>query len=662
MTIGLRPMVLVALLPAALPAQDQTPFLVSPAAEGVVLRWLWPEGPRPLGYHVERREPGGAWTRLTAQPVARVRDRAAARRRLGAGFERYEALLFPETALDELRDPDTYRSLLLLVADVEPAVARILGLRYDDTAAARDRLFEYRLIALTGAGEREAGQGGPVRAGSYREARAPDSLRVAQSVDGVTLKWSADVGFSAYHVFRRRGRGDWARANDAPVVVFAADGPVAVEAPWFFRDSAVVAGDTLGYAIVGIDPFGRPSRRSAEARLAVRDLRPPAPPLQVTTRAMGDTVGVSWIPSPDPSVASYRVWRAPRREGPFEPAGPALPASATEWRDAGRPAGRLWWYRVTAQDRDGNESDPSFLAMVEVRDLTPPPTPTDLRGAADTAEITLTWSAVPSAGIRGYRVYRASTAGGEFGLLTGAPVTSAAFSDAIRRGADQAFHYRVTAVDSAFNESAPSAVVAVSPPDGRAPSAPRIEWVRPGEDCLVVRWFANPEPDVAAYRVRYRPLGDSAWRDVAPATPASATLDTIAGLEPRRLYEVTVTAVDDAGNASPPSRRATGEPVHRRPPAALAVRRARFDPTAGGVVVEWTAPGAGVEWVRVVRRDRETGSVETVGQVSPGDGRLVDPRVEPGRRYEYALRPADRFGNSAEPRDWKRVQVPEAGR
>ena len=660
--MGRRALLLVALIPGTLRGQqDGQGLLVAPAAEGVVLRWVWPEGARPLGYHIERREPGSGWTRLTPQVVVRVRAREAARTLLGEAFGRYESLLFPTSPLDELSDPESYRSLLLLAADVEPGVARVLGLRFDDTGAERGRAYEYRLIAVTDAGEREAGRGGPVVAGSYREADPPDSLEADQPPEGVVLRWSAGT-FTAYHVFRRANRGDWVRVNAAPVVVFSADGPTATQAPWFYRDTTAVAGDTLGYAVAGVDPFGRVSRRSTEARLVVRDVAPPARPVQVSTSVRGDTVIVSWLPSPDPSVSSYRVWRASIREGPFEPVGAPLPGSARVTRDVGRPAGRLWWYQVTAQDRAGNESDPSFLAMAELRDVTPPPAPAGLAAVADTGRITLAWQPVAAADLRGYRVYRASSATGTFGLLTAILSPEPGHADAIPRGADHPFHYRVTAVDSAFNESAPSPVLAASPPDARPPSAPRIEWVRPGEDCLVVRWFANPERDVTTYRVRYRARGDSAWRDLPAPTPAPGTLDTIPGLEPRRLYQVTVVAVDDAGNASPPARAVAGEPLHRRPPATLAVRRAAYDAADGAVVVEWSPPGGAVERVRLVRRDRETGDVVTVTDAAPGDGRAVDRRVQAGRSYEYALRPADRFGNAAEPTGWKRVRIPEARR
>jgi len=661
--IPVRRTALLLALPAALAAQQaETPLLVAPAADGVVLRWVWPEGERPLGYHVERREFGGAWVRLTTQPIERIRGRESARQRLGAAYERYEGMLFPEDPFEELRDPASYRSLLLLVADLEPAVAEVLGLRFDDRGAERGRIFEYRLLALTRDGEREAARGGPVVAGSWEQPAGPDSLEAAQATDGVALRWSAAGPFTAYHVDRRRGAGPWERASGVPVVIFSNDGAAATAAaPRFFRDSTARPGDTLVYAVSGLDPFGRSSRRSAEARVVVRDVQPPRPPLQVTTAVHGDTVTISWVPSADSEVAAYRVWRGASHDGPFEPVGGMTAQADTAVRDFGRPEGSVTWYYVTATDRSGNESPPSFYAMAVVPDLTPPAAPDSLRATADTGLITLAWHAVASRDLRGYRVYRSSVPDGTFGLLTAHPLSAPVLVDSIPRGADHAFYYRVTAVDSVFNESAPSPVLAARPPDARPPTAPRIEWVRPTEDGLVVRWLANPDPDVAHYRVRYRPRGNAAWLDRPQEHHTPALLDTIPGLEPRRLYDVVVIAVDDAGNASEPSPVVVGEPVHRRPPAPLEARRARYDERLRAVVVEWN-PRAGVARVRVERRDAATGLVQVIADVPGESGRVADPLAVAGRRYAYALRAVDRFGNVAEAGAWRRADVPEETR
>ncbi|HXV87166.1 MAG TPA: fibronectin type III domain-containing protein [Gemmatimonadales bacterium] len=660
----------VAVLAISQPAAAQeaeTPFLVAPAAEGVVLRWAWPEGERPLGYHVERRESGGAWIRLTAQPIARVRSRATAASQLGDVFPRVEPLLFPADPLDEIRDPESYRSLLLLLADLEPGVATALGLRYDDRPARSGASYEYRLITVTRRGEREAGTSAPVVAGSFRPAAPPDSLRAVQESDGVALRWSTVGGFTAYHLFRRVGaQGPWEQLSGAPVVVFMDDGGAGTESSArFYRDSTARVGDTLAYAVAGIDPFGRMSGRSAEVRVVIQDVIPPAPPAQVTSRVNGDTVTISWVPSPDPSVSGYRVWRGATRDGAFQPVGAPQAASATMLSDPGRPAGRLTWYYVTATDAAGNESAPSFMAVAEVPDLAPPTPPDSLRGTGAVGRLSLAWAAVPAADLRGYRVYRAFSRDGEFALLTETPTATPVFTDSVRVGADHPFYYRVTAVDSAYNESPPSGVMALRPPDLTPPSAPMITAVAPDEGSLVVSWAPNPEPDVTWYRVRHRVRGREAWMDRPDSVPATVRTDTIPGLPPGELLEVSLVAVDDAGNRSAPARPMVGRPVTRQPPAVVGIRRAAVDRGRGVVVVEWDPPGPDVARVVILRRyDRDSTWAE-VAALPHSARRFEDalPRLGAERargqspvRVEYVLRALDRFGNAAESRP-RRVTV-----
>lgn len=624
-----------------------------------MLRWAWPEGERPLGYHVERRETGGAWTRITAQPVVRVRSRADARGRLGDAFDRYETMLFPTDPMEELRDPESYRSLLLLLADLEPGVARVLGLRYDDRGARAGGVYEYRLIAVSRGGERQLGTGGPVTAGSFQPAAGPDSLHAMQQADGVTLRWSTLGAFTAYHVFRRLGaRGEWDRLSGAPVVVFSDETGSGTEAaPHYFRDSTAQAGDTASYAVAGIDAFGRLSNRSTEARIVLRDVVPPLPPEQVATSVRGDTIVVTWVPSPDPDVSGYRVWRAATRDGPFEPAGPPLAPATRSMRDAARPAGRIWWYYVTATDAAGNESAQSFMAVAEVPDLEAPATPDSLRGAGRVGRLSLTWAAVAAPDLRGYRVYRAFSPQGEFGLLTETPIASPPFTDSVRVGADHSFYYRVTAVDSAYNESRPSLVVAVSPPDVAPPSAPQIVAVAPAEGMVVAAWAANPEPDVRWYRVRHRMRGREAWLERPDSVAVPQVTDTIPGLPPGELVEVSVIAIDDAGNRSAAARPVTARAFKRRPPPVVEIRRARLDGARRTVTVEWDAPPAEITRVTVLRRrERDTTWVE-VGWPPPARRRFEDAVVSRAVRLEYVLRVLDRFGNSAQSRP-RSVNVP----
>ncbi len=98
-----------------------------------------------------------------------------------------------------------------------------------------------------------------------------------------------------------------------------------------------------------------------------------------------------------------------------------------------------------------------------VTDVTAPDAPATLTAtpsAADTT-VSLSWGASTAADLRGYNVYRSSSATDGFALLTAQPVTATTFSDTglVSGGT---VYYRVTAVDQAGNESAPAEASAVA--------------------------------------------------------------------------------------------------------------------------------------------------------------------------------------------------------
>ncbi len=653
-----------AMLATPLRAQQPTPFLVGPSDSGVVLRWIWPEGAiRPQGYFIDRQPAeGGAWTRLTPQPLTRIRDHAHARALLGTAYPRYESLLFPTDPAAVLNNVQNYTGVLLLHADVDARFATALGLRYEDTTATA-AAFVYRLVALTESGERVLATSAPVVPRTYRPATAPDSLVVRQYRSAIGLRWSRQMRYTAYDVYRSIDGRPFVRVNDGPVVLFTDATPIGTEAsPIYYLDVAGVPGDTVRYAIEGIDPFGRRSARSAPVAVVLADITPPGPPANVQAKVIGDTIALTWIPPSDTDVQSYRVARATADTGPYTELDIRLTRRDSTARVRGVPAGRVFWYRLTAVDRSGNASAPSAPAVAEVPDLTPPPVPTAVAGTADSGLVRLSWHPSVASDLRGYRIYRASVAGGTFGLLTENPIPAAAYTDTVPRRARHAFYYRVTAVDSAYNESAPSDTATVRPPDRTPPSAP-LATVVPGEDLLVVTWLRNPEPDVAAYLVRWRVQGDTTWQVGKRRVGADQLADTLADVPPHRLVEVQVFAVDSAANVSAPSRTAVGEAYHRIAPATPEFRSASFDAQAHGVVLTWRLPDRPAVRVRVVRRDAGSGAAfRIIADVAGTSGRFVDATARAGRRYEYRLDAEDAYDNVGTGKHTRAVDVPRAQR
>jgi fibronectin type 3 domain-containing protein len=108
--------------------------------------------------------------------------------------------------------------------------------------------------------------------------------------------------------------------------------------------------------VVATTPVIVESAPSEEVCMAVQDVFAPAAPTGVAALPREAAVEVSWSPSPEPDLASYRVYRAtgsgtPARVGEVK-------SGETAFIDVG-PGPGTHAYTVTAVDRDGNESPPS---------------------------------------------------------------------------------------------------------------------------------------------------------------------------------------------------------------------------------------------------------------------------------------------------------------
>ena len=125
-----------------------------------------------------------------------------------------------------------------------------------------------------------------------------------------------------------------------------------------YDDKTVSLGQRWCYVVgtvVATEPVVE-SARSNEACVSVRDIVPPAAPSGVAAVGAADGVEVSWSPSTESDLASYRVYRT--AEGRTERVG-EVAAPETSFRDTRAAPGTRYTYTVTAVDKAGNESPPS---------------------------------------------------------------------------------------------------------------------------------------------------------------------------------------------------------------------------------------------------------------------------------------------------------------
>ncbi len=289
--------------------------------------------------------------------------------------------------------------------------------------------------------------------------------------------------------------------NDPPVAnadsfETAQDSTLTVAAPGVLENDTDVDGDTLAAALVseagngnltvredgsfeyvpspgfsGEDVFtyraldDSSAADTASAYITVRP--PPPPPENFTASTEGEEISLEWTGSAAKDVDQYRIYRS---TAPIDSsAGPSVlsvfdstAAGETSYQDTSVVLGRTYYYRATAVDTGQVEGGLSGETVATPEDLTPPAVPEGLVAELEGRQVSLSWSAVASEDLAGYRLYRSvgrspDTSGAG---LTEEPISETAFTDTTAIE-NRTYRYGVTAVDTSGNESVLSAAASV---------------------------------------------------------------------------------------------------------------------------------------------------------------------------------------------------------
>ncbi|KPI23830.1 Fibronectin type III domain protein [Actinobacteria bacterium OK074] len=261
-----------------------------------------------------------------------------------------------------------------------------------------------------------------------------------------------------------------------------------------------------------------------------------------------NTTKLTWAKNKEMDLAGYRVYRRPATSTTWAK---LATATATTYTDTPPATGQSYAYEIRAYDKAGNESAGTADQSVTTVDRPPPAVPTGLTtDGSYTKGLHLDWTAVADA--VSYRIYRAASAGAA--LVEVGRTDAVSYLDTSAEE-EVAYYYRVSAVDAAGNESAPSATVADSREDLTPPSAVTGLVVTPTEYGFAMEWDPNPTPDLTRYVVyggvvlgeegeqQVCSVHDVAWLYTATTSYDYATLPD--GDE-RCFF---VDAIDDAGNS-----------------------------------------------------------------------------------------------------------------
>jgi hypothetical protein len=243
------------------------------------------------------------------------------------------------------------------------------------------------------------------------------------------------------------------------------------------------------------------------------------------------------------------------------PAPASIRNNTVFWSDGPLKYGRVYAYRVVALGIKGDAASPS----VEVRtapllSLAPPRA---VKAIGGEQSVELVWEAVSTRsdgsvfnGFIGYNVYRRDE-GGAYGEmhLNKEPLRTTSYTDGTAKN-DKTYFYTVRAVDSPalpWKESLDSPEATATPHKVTPPERPTGLTVVPGLGRVFLTWNENKERDMAGYYV-YRSTKSGRDRERLNDKPLARTTYSDETVVPGRSYYYVVTAMDQSGNESQPSK------------------------------------------------------------------------------------------------------------
>lgn len=231
------------------------------------------------------------------------------------------------------------------------------------------------------------------------------------------------------------------------------------------RDPTLKYNKTYSYKVHSINKAGIMSKESNETRITL--LVPPGPPTITHIDARDGSVTLRWDApnrkidgTPLDNLKGYNLYRADAI-GVYgdEPVNKGLILSRT-YKDTGLKNNTKYRYILRAVNNIAppwNEGPDSEEITAIPYNTIPPDTPKRLVTVPAEGRILVTWDESPTPDVIGYKLYRSTTKGKDYVLLTPEPINRTTYTD-IDIKPDIRYYYKVTAVDNALkpNESKPS--------------------------------------------------------------------------------------------------------------------------------------------------------------------------------------------------------------
>ena len=304
---------------------------------------------------------------------------------------------------------------------------------YTNTGAAVGKTYYYRVKAVNSVGT--SGYSNIVSGKAKTAAPAAPSVTIGNSSTGKPqLTWKAVSGAVKYEVYRST------RQNSGYSLL-------GTTTSTSYVNTGASTGTTYYYRVKAVNRNGMASGYSNIVSGKAKAAAPAAPSVTAGNSSTGKP-RLTW--KAVSGAVSYRIYRSESRGTGYSLLGTT---SSTSYVNTGAAAGKTYYYRVKAVNRDGMASAYSNIVSGKAKAAVPA-APSVTAGNSSTGKPRLTWKAV--SGAVSYRIYRSESRGTGYSLLGTTSSTSYVNTGA---AAGKTYYYRVKAVNRDGMASAYSNIV-----------------------------------------------------------------------------------------------------------------------------------------------------------------------------------------------------------
>ncbi len=263
---------------------------------------------------------------------------------------------------------------------------------------------------------------------------------------------------------------------------------------------------------------------------------PPSPPTNIKGVPLNQSAYLFWNANTEIDFKEYKLYRSMYDTNDFKL---ITTLNTAYFTDTGLTNNIDYYYRITAVDKQLNESEPSEIIKITPSTNPPPITPCGLKGYAADNKVILTWTPNPENDINSYIIYRVYQS--EYIYYTN--INTTIYTDInVTNGNTYTYALRVVDLIGQTNYGF-SDTVSVTPSTNPVPlKIENIELVKTSNQSIFLRWQRTEDLDISHYVVSYQQEGS-----IEKTVSTTNTNIVITNLENGVKTIISIYAVDTSG-------------------------------------------------------------------------------------------------------------------